>query len=85
MSQVTLSVRIDRNDKQHFEDFCKSAGMNVSTAVNLFVKSVIRKQRIPFVIEGDPFYSTENMDRIRKAVAEVEAGHYTVHEPMEVE
>lgn len=85
MSQSTLSVRVDSVDKQYFEDFCKSAGLNVSVAINMFIKSVIRKQRIPFEIEGDPFYSTENISRIRKSISEIEAGHYTIHEPMEVE
>ena len=85
MSQSTLSVRVDSMDKQYFEDFCKATGLNVSVAINIFIKSVIRKQRIPFEIEGDPFYSTDNIARIRKAIDEVEAGHYTVHEPLEVD
>ncbi len=85
MSQTTLSVRVDSMDKKYFEDFCKTTGLNVSVAINLFIKSVIRKQRIPFEIEADPFYSTENIARLRKSIAEVEAGHYAVHEPAEVE
>ncbi len=91
MAQATLSVRLDSTDKQYFEEFCKSAGLNVSVAINMFVKAVIKKQRIPFEIEGtpishsdDPFYSDENMKRIREAVAEIDAGHYTIHEPIEV-
>ena len=85
MAQATLSVRLDSADKRCFEDFCKAAGLNVSVAINMFVKAVIRKQRIPFEIEGDPFYSEENIAEIRKALAEVKAGHYVVHEPLEVD
>ena len=85
MAQATLSVRLDSTDKRSFEDFCKAAGLNVSVAINMFVKAVIRKQRIPFEIEVDPFYSEENMAEIRKALAEVKAGHYVVHEPIEVD
>ena len=92
MAQATLSVRLDSTDKRYFEEFCKSAGLNVSVAINMFVKAVIKKQRIPFEIEGtpiphndDPFYSEENMAEIRKALAEVKAGHYVVHEPIEVD
>lgn len=79
MPQATLSVRLDSNDKQLFEDFCNDVGLNVSAAVNLFVKTVIKKQRIPFDIDRDPFYNSENMARLRKAAEEVEHGHYTVH------
>ena len=35
--------------------------------------------------ERNPFYSKENMDSIRKALAEVKADHYTIHEPIEVD
>ena len=85
MAQATLSVRIDHDDKKYFEEFCNNAGLNVSVAINMFVKAVIRTQRIPFEIEGDPFYSEENMNSIREALAEVKAGHYVVHEPIEVD
>lgn len=85
MAQTTFSVRIVINDKKCFEKFCKSAGLNVSTAVNLFVKAVIKNQRIPFQIEGAPFYSEENLKRLRKSIAEAEAGHATVHKLVKVE
>ena len=54
MAQATLSVRLDRMDKEHFEAFCQDAGLNVSVAINMFVKSVIKNQKIPFEITGDP-------------------------------
>lgn len=53
MAQTTLSVRIDRDDKENFEKFCKNTGMNVSVAVNMFVKSVLREQKLPFEIKTD--------------------------------
>ena len=85
MAQATLSVRLNPTDKYYFEEFCKSAGLNVSTAINIFVKAVIKRQEIPFAITGDPFHSEENMNVIREALAEVKAGHYVVREPIEVE
>ena len=53
MAQTTLSVRLDSMDKHCFEEFCKAAGLNISTAINMFVKAVIKKQRIPFEITGN--------------------------------
>lgn len=85
MSQATLSVRLNRDDKYCFEEFCKSAGLNVSVAINMFVKAVIRQQQIPFAIKGDPFYSDENMERLKKSIADAEAGKLTYHELIEVE
>lgn len=63
MPQTTLSVRIDSDDKKQFEDFCNRTGMNVSVAVNMFVKCVLRESKLPFEVKADPFYSETNMEK----------------------
>ena len=50
---TTISIRLSQSDKSSFEEFCNSVGMNVSTAVNMFVKNVIAYQKFPFAIERD--------------------------------
>ena len=55
MNQSMLSVRVDSTDKQDFEEFCKEAGINISTAINMFIKAVLREQRIPFEIKTKSF------------------------------
>lgn len=61
MNQSTLSVRVNSEDKKGFEVFCKDAGMNVSTAINMFIKAVLREQKLPFEIKtnypDDEIYS----------------------------
>lgn len=80
MSQTTLSVRVNSEDKKNFEDFCEQAGMNVSVAVNMFVKAVIREQKLPFEVKIDPFYSRKNMERLEKSVQQLKNGKGTEHE-----
>ena len=53
MESLTLNVRVDANDKKCFEQFCSSVGMNVSTAVNMFIKAVLREKKIPFEIKSN--------------------------------
>jgi len=48
MAQSMLSIRIDSDDKKAFEEFCNETGLNVSVAINLYVKNVIHKQKLPF-------------------------------------
>ncbi len=36
-----------------FQQFCNSVGMNVSTAVNMFIKAVLREQKIPFEVKSN--------------------------------
>lgn len=45
---AAISIRLDDETKQRFDEFCNSVGMSVSTAFNLFAKTVVREQRIPF-------------------------------------
>lgn len=51
MNQSMLSVRVNSADKKQFEKFCNETGMNVSTAINLFIKAVIRDKKLPFEIK----------------------------------
>lgn len=42
---ANLTIRIDNNDKQEFARICEKIGLSVSTAFNVFVKSVIREEK----------------------------------------
>lgn len=55
-------------------------GMSLSTAINIYLKKLGRERRIPFEVSVDPFYSQENMTRLRNSVAQMEATGGTVHE-----
>lgn len=85
MAQANLNVRIDSDDKKRFESFCEQTGMNVSVAINMFVKTVLREQKLPFEVKVDPFYSDANMARLKKNIADLNAGKYTEHELIEVD
>lgn len=61
MAQAMLSVRVDTADKNRFETFCNETGMNVSVAINMFIKAVLREQKLPFEVKADPFYSEEEL------------------------
>lgn len=87
MALVTLTARVDEKDKASFDAFCSNVGLNVSTAVNLFVKAVLRENRIPFEITqvSDPFFSETNMAYIKKSVQELREGKGTVHQLIEAD
>ncbi len=50
MAQTNINIRIDKNLKQEFEHLCNELGLNMSTAFNIFAKTVVRQQKIPFEI-----------------------------------
>lgn len=45
-----ISVRVDEDTKLNAEDIFKDMGLNMSVAVNLFLKQVIRTGGIPFEV-----------------------------------
>ena len=65
METLNLNVRVNANDKKSFEQFCNSVGMNVSTAVNMFIKAVLRERKLPFEIKDD--YNDYIYDKLNEA------------------
>lgn len=55
METLNLNIRVDADDKKSFEKFCSNVGMNVSTAINMFIKAVLREQKLPFEIRSNTF------------------------------
>ncbi len=63
MAQATFSVRMDETLKSEFESLCNYFGMNMSTAINVFARAVVRERRIPFEIVAPDPYSIAAMDQ----------------------
>lgn len=75
MSQAMLTVRVNIDDKNRFEDFCSQVGLNVSTCINMFVKAVLREQKIPFEVKADSFYGKDNYVDLKSRVEDLKAGY----------
>jgi len=41
---------------------------------------LIRERRIPFELDSDPFYSKENIERLKKSIEQMEKTGGTIHE-----
>ena len=46
-------------------------GMSLSAAINIYLKKLGREKRIPFEMAVDPFYSQENMTRLKESAAQM--------------
>ena len=82
---TTIVADVDEFDKKNFYDFCESDGMNASTAINIFIKAVLRENCIPFSIARtpDPFYSPANQAYVLKSVQELREGKGQPHDLIE--
>lgn len=57
---------------------CKDQGISMRAAFISFAKKVCSENKIPFEFSLDPFYSKENMERLRKSIAQMESSVKTI-------
>lgn len=83
MAQV--NIRIDDDVKNKADKLFGELGLNMSTAVNIFLKQSLRQGGIPFEITArtDAFYSKTNIERLTKSIKNAEDGNLDPHELIE--
>ena len=78
MAQTSINIRTDENLKKQFDTVCNELGLTLSTAINIFMKTVVREREIPFKISVAPSFMVSTRDelneRIAEGLADVEAG-----------
>lgn len=79
-TQVAINFRMNQELKANMESVCKEMGLSMTAAFTIFAKKVCRERRIPFEISADPFYSDENIARLKASIAQMEATGGTIHE-----
>ena len=50
MTQANISIRLNSELKQNFDNLCNELGFNMSTAITMFIKAAVREQGIPFAL-----------------------------------
>ena len=54
MPTTTVSLRLDTDLKHQAEDLFTSLGLNMSTAVSMFIRQAVHDQAIPFRVARRP-------------------------------
>lgn len=74
MATSTITIRLDSGLKSQAEHLFDSMGMNMTTALTVFMKAAVREGRIPFEVKGDPFYSAPNMEALKRSAEQLREG-----------
>ncbi len=69
-----INFRIEDDIKINAEKALKEMGLNMSTAITMFLVKVGREKRIPFEINADPFYSAKNIAELERRAASIDNG-----------
>ena len=84
MAQTNVNIRIDEDTKVAFDKFCREIGLSTSAAFNIFAKTVVREQRIPFALNTEvPNEETKKAMNNIKQGKNLSRGFHTVSELME--
>jgi DNA-damage-inducible protein J len=82
-----INIRIDDTLKGQADSLFEELGMNMSTAVNVFIREALRRGAIPFKVstEKDPFYSPANIARLQESIQQAKEGRIIVKTIEELE
>jgi DNA-damage-inducible protein J len=62
MSMTNINIRVDSNIKSQAQDVLALLGLDMTTAINIFLRQMIRQHGIPFVITTEPEKRVQNLD-----------------------
>lgn len=65
---ITSTYRTSRRTKEQASIVAKSIGLNLNTAINMFLKAMVRDKTLPF----DPAMSPKAQRQLDEAVKEIE-------------
>ena len=74
MPTTNIQVRVDSALKAEAEQLFADMGLDMPTAVRLFLKQAIINNGLPFAVERDPFYSMSNQKALHVSIEQMERG-----------
>lgn len=70
MAQTSINIRTDENLKTQFDSVCSELGLNLSAAINVFMRAVVRERGIPFKISAAPLFVVSTREELQAKIDE---------------
>ena len=71
---VNIQVRVDEHLRDQAQQILSQMGMDMTTAVRLFLHQLTVDKGLPFRPTIDPFFNVANLRYLERAIAEAKAG-----------
>ena len=84
-TMANLQIRIDDDLRNKAQEIANSMGLDLASAVRMFLCQMVRENALPFRPSADPFYSETNMAFLRDSLAQLKAGNVRQHEVLKDE
>ena len=82
MATSTLQIRVDSALRKEADELFALAGLDMSSAVRLFLRQSVIRRRLPFEVVSenpDPFWSEANQRVLRESIESIERGEGQRH------
>lgn len=84
MSTKPINFRVDEKLKTDAEAVLAEMGLNMSSALNIFLQQMVNKRALPFKVEAlDPFYSRANQELLEERLSNYDKDNKVVRELLE--
>lgn len=86
MTSAKIEIRMDPQLLEDAEAVCARLGMDLETAVQVFLKELVLVNDLPFRPKADPFFSPANIRHLKRLHDDYKAGRKTeLHELIQSE
>ncbi len=70
---ANVQVKIDDALRDNAQAVAASMGLDLASAVRVFLTQMVRENGMPFKPTGDPFFSKRNMAALEKSIGQLES------------
>ena len=78
MTLTTIQLRVDQNLRDNAQIICNQLGMDLTTAIRVFLNQLVTEKGLPFQPKTDPFYSPSNLAHLKRLHDDYLAGRNIV-------
>jgi DNA-damage-inducible protein J len=72
---TTIQARIKDTQKQEFAEICEDMGINITTAISMFVTNVINTKELPFTPTAENIRNKDTV-RLQRSIERANRGEF---------
>lgn len=73
---AVLQIRLDDKLRKDAQEVAQGLGMDLTTAVRIFLNQMVIDSALPFKPELDPFFSHKNQSALKESIAQGKNGEF---------
>lgn len=72
---ANLQIRVDDNLKTRAQQVVEELGIDLSSAIRIFLSQLVKENGFPFIPTNDPFFTSRNQAALRQSALQIAAGN----------